>query len=187
LCCSEDRTKDNLKVAIGYLLQTSAQVLQGLYLSNGLDDREKEVKKFLKVQMGEIFGEAQYKATLRRPAELPAESDVQRLRDYCVSQMAELGHMLDTNQYRKLRATIVTRLTLFNARRCGEPAAMTLDEFDAARKGEWIDRQQVELASDEEYDMLKRFKLAYQAGNGTRDLVPVLIPEDTYLNTGETG
>jgi len=55
------------------------------------------------------------------------------------------------------------------------------------RKGEWIDRQQVELASDEEYDMLKRFKLAYQAGNGRRDLVPVLIPEDMYLNAGETG
>jgi len=60
-----------------------------------------------------MFGEAQYKATwqgqerLRRPAELPAESDVQRLRDYCVSQMAELGHMMDTNQYRKLRATVL--------------------------------------------------------------------------------
>ena len=29
-------------------------------------------------------------------------------------------------------------------------------------------------------DMLTRFKLAYQAGKGNKDLVPVIIPEDTF-------
>ena len=192
VCCSEAKPKDNLKVAMGYLLQTAAEVMQGVYLAVGRDEASKEMKKFVKIlkyKWGELFGEALYKATrrgqerLRRPAELPVESDLQRLKEYCVKKMTELSNdyeLLDVADFRRLRAVIVTRLALFNARRGGEPAKMTLDEFAAAKDGEWLDRQHTEYASDEESEFLRRFKLAYQSGKGTKDLVPVLIPEDTY-------
>ena len=78
-----------------------------------------------------------------RPAELPIESDLQRLKEYCVKKMTELGNdyeLLDVADYRRLRAVIVTRLTLFNTRRGDEPAKMTLEEFAAARIGECLDR-----------------------------------------------
>ena len=88
--------------------------------------------------------------------------------------------MWDIHDYIELRNLVCARLTMFNARRGGEPARMTLQEWLDADSEAWIDKDLVENISDPiEQDLLDTFKLACQSGKGSRKLVPVLIPSDT--------
>ena len=43
VCCSETKSIDNLKVAVGYLLQTAAEVMQAVYLAIGRHEATKEI------------------------------------------------------------------------------------------------------------------------------------------------
>ena len=82
-------------------------------------------------------------------------------------------------EYNRLRALIVCRLTLFNARRGGEPSRLLLTQWKDAEANTWIDQQLVRNVEDPiEKSLLGHFKLAYMSGKGTKYLVPVLIPMD---------
>ena len=192
-CCSADDgdVKHNLKLALGYLLKKTAHVLQGLCLIDGSDARYEEAGKFkqvLEFHWGELFGEAVYKADkrrqekLRKPRELPLEDDLQVLRAHCQKVMSELTadeyHILDHREFGRLRAALVTRLTIFNARRGSEPARMTLTDWETGERGEWIDPQTMHHVADEERELLNRMKLVYMEGKGTKDMVPVIVPEE---------
>lgn len=48
-----------------------------------------------------------------------------------------------------LRDALVCRLTLFNARRGGEPSRMVKSELKDALEGKWIDQCRVEFVKDE--------------------------------------
>ena len=71
----------------------------------------------------------------------------------------------------------VARLTIFNARRGGEPAKLELSEWMDADNGVWTKHAQhcEDLELDER---LKSTKIAYQSGKGMK-LVSLMIPEDT--------
>ena len=122
--------------------------------------------------------------TLIKPGEMPLEKDVQILRNVILSQMTVMvqkrDQECDKHRFIKLRKLICTRLTLFNARRGGEPACMLLSDWTDAEKNVWIDPQLVQNVSDPlEKSLLNQFNIFYQSGNGSRRLVPVLIPNDT--------
>ena len=79
-----------------------------------------------------------------------------------------------------MKNLLVSRLTLFNTRRGGEPARMLLSEWKDAEKNAWIDNQRVDcMMGPLEKELMTDMKLAYQAGKGSRRLVPVLFPKDT--------
>ena len=62
----------------------------------------------------------------------------------------------------------------------GEPARLTLREWTDASHGAWIDPELTDKIEDpHERLLLKDRKVAYQAGKGSRKLVPVLFPKDT--------
>ena len=86
----------------------------------------------------------------------------------------------DHHDFVKVRNLIVSRLTMFNARRGCEPARLTLQEWEEAANDSWIDPQLVQTVKDPlEKALFEQFKLAYQAGKGSKKLVPILIPIDT--------
>jgi len=191
MCVSDVGEKHNLKLALGYLLKKAAKVLQGLYLIDGDDEKYEEVAKFQKLlefHFGELFGEALYKADkrrqekLRKPRELPLESDLRVLRKHCRKVMAQLTgdeyKLLEPKEFAQLRAAVVTRLTVFNARRGSEPARMTIADWETGEHGDWIDPQTVHHIDDEERQLLKRMKLVYMEGKGTKDMIPVIVPEE---------
>lgn len=49
----------------------------------------------------------------------------------------------------KLGESLVSRLTLFNARRGGEPSRMMMSEFEDAVNDKWIDWSRVNSVRDE--------------------------------------
>lgn len=83
----------------------------------------------------------------------------------------------DHHDFVKMRNLIVSRLTMFNARRGGEPARITMKEWEEAANDSWVDPQLVETVKDPlEKALFKQFKLAYhQAGKSSKKLVPILI------------
>ena len=120
---------------------------------------------------------------MRKPSAMPDNDDVEALRSFSISEMNAMldrpYDLWDDNLFVKLRNLILTRVTLLNARRSGEPARLTLREWNDASRDAWIDPQLTEQIEDtQERLLLKDMKLAYQAGKGSRKLVPVLFPKD---------
>ena len=111
-------------------------------------------------------------------------SDLILFHDYVLSLIKELVDdpfcVWDKHSYVNLRDAVVARLTLFNARRGGEPSRLLLSEWNDASNGAWLGKYQTSLVTDPiEKALIEQDKIAYQAGKGNNHLVSVLIPADT--------
>ena len=76
---------------------------------------------------------------LRKPEALPLEEDIAKVREYTLTRMQAITKesyvIFDSHNFVELRDLLVSRLTLFNARRGGEPCRLRLVEWeDAAKK-----------------------------------------------------
>ena len=177
--------KAGLKTALYYLIKKFASIVKASYLMQNRDDTATEIDRFLDVfalNKKLIFGDATYilnknrQVNLRRPQSLPSEQDVTKLKTYTLNRISSLDktyEMWDTHSYAELRDLTVSRLTLFNARRGGEPARLLLTEWKDAESDVWLRPQY----SDAELKMFHDLKITYQSGKGNH-LVPVLIPSD---------
>lgn len=188
----EDGTmKPGLKVKIGNLLKTTLKIMKGSYLIQQDDDRAEDIDKFesvLKLRWTRNFGNAEYavlqnrQSNLRQPNHLPNEAELKKVRDYTLSSVKEYVQdgfsFWDSERYITLRNLIVCRLTLFNARRGGEPSRLLISDWQDAKNDKWIDQQRVQSLSSIEKLLLEKYKVMYQGGKGTNHLVPVLVPLD---------
>jgi len=72
------------------------------------------------------------------------------------------------------RSAVVCHLTLFNARRGGEPSRLTLKECDEADNNMWIEWFKTDaVQNSEDKEMLEHCKVVYQKGKN--NVVPCLI------------
>ena len=78
-----------------------------------------------------------------------------------------------------MRDLVCARITLFNARRGGEPARLLLEELAAAFTDAWICKRNLELLSPVKKKIADKLKITYQSGKSQNHLVPINIPEDT--------
>lgn len=184
--------KAGLKLSLGYILKKMIKVLKGEYVMNNEMEKAKEVDLFkdvLDYNWDFLFFSAQVsceakRTNLRKPKDMPLESDVKKLREFILKEMTHITDdvyaQFDSHLFVRLRNLIVARLTLFNARRGGEPARMLLKDWLDAESNVWVDPQLVENITDPlEKKLLEKYKLAYQSGKGSKRLVPVLIANDT--------
>ncbi|KAJ8046374.1 hypothetical protein HOLleu_05024 [Holothuria leucospilota] len=184
--------KSGLKLGLYYLLKKASKVIKATHLMEEKDSEASEIDKFISVlelNYNFVFGDAMYQINinrqknLRKPAALPVEDDVHKLRNYTLDAMASMVNdeyaVWDSHRFSKLRNLTVSRLTLFNARRGGEPSRMSLEEWQQASSNAWIDKQKASLISDPlEKHLLNDLKITYQAGKGNNHLVPILFPAD---------
>ena len=184
----ETKCKASLQVGVSYLLRSSAETLRAVYLIREQDDRADELGKFLIILTnqwknitnkanGEILMRSQ--EILRRPAQLPLEEDIMSLKEYsmtCCNKLLE-NETWTTFDFNQLRTLLVCRLTLFNARRSGEPAKLLLKDWSDAENGAWIDPRFQRNLSPADQLLMGQYKLTYIPGKG-KSLVPLLFPED---------
>ena len=184
--------KAGLKHVLYYLIKSSSNIMKATYLSRDDDQMAEEIDKFIAVLglwKNFIFGDATYhlnkerQKRLRKPQELPLEGDVRKLRNFIVEIIKKITNdtymFWDEHTYVQLRDACVARLTLFNARRGGEPARLLLEEWEDAKHDKWINKQRVEGLDPIEQMLISEIKITYQCGKGNNHLVPVLIPKDT--------
>jgi len=156
-----ERLKAGLKMAYYYLLKKMSKIVKASYLVENEDMKAQEIDKFtevLSLNHNILFGDALYKINntrqtkLRRPDKLPTEQDYQKLRDYSLKRIEQLISdeytLWTATEYCELRDLVLSRVTLFNARRGGEPARLTLQEWHNAREDEWLDANNIDHCSE---------------------------------------
>eukprot|EP00745_Piridium_sociabile_P013732 TRINITY_DN20162_c0_g1_i1.p1 TRINITY_DN20162_c0_g1~~TRINITY_DN20162_c0_g1_i1.p1 ORF type:complete len:353 (-),score=62.96 TRINITY_DN20162_c0_g1_i1:731-1663(-) len=169
--------KSGLKLALGYVLKKAITVLKGHYTQYNKLEQATEIGRFsdvLNLNWDFLFYSAQIeceqrRGVLRKPESMPLEQDVKKLKEYLVSEMHDLlkdeYKIWGSHDFIALRNLAVSRLTMFNARRGGEPARMTVTEWEEAEKKEWIDSNRIQNVSDPiEHALLTSTHLAYMAG-----------------------
>jgi hypothetical protein len=189
-----DGVKHGLKYGLYYLIKNAAKIIKSSMLIADEDDKAAEIDKFvlvLEISHSEMFGDAVYainnsrQIKLRRPDQLPTEEDVSKVRAHSISRMssfynAESGSVFYSGQeFVELRDLTVSRLTMFNARRGGEPARLLMSEWTDAMNNVWIDPTNVVKMNAVDQQLFHEMKVAYQTGKGNNHLVPVLVPSDT--------
>ena len=186
-----DKVKSGLKVAFGYILKNVCKYLHGEYLIQGKDAQATEINRFLAVlnyHWASMFGDAEYansikrQEVLRKPQKLPKQQDIKTLRDFTLKKIQELTDdtylFVANTEYSLLRDLVVSRLTLFNARRGGEPSRLLLEEWNDALNDVWYNNTETVDDPLEKF-LLGRYKLAYQSGKRVK-LVPLLIVDDCW-------
>ena len=182
---SEDKT--GTKLLIGNVIKRVVKVMKGVYLIQKQDDLVSQLDKFVDVltyfwndifKPAEIGAVARRQEILRKPSQLPKEEEVKKLVSYVSSSIEEKLKLLtlDSENFVDLRNLVVTRITLFNARRGGEPSRILLSEWESAKRDEWVDadRLATQFSSEEERNEFLEDKLLYQFGKGSGKLVPVI-------------
>ena len=177
--------KYGTRLTYGYMLKTVAKIMKGVYIIENDMTKSQDIDSFVAVldlNWDFLFYsavlESELKRTnLRKPSSMPLEEDVKKFKDYISSEIKKIVDsqytFVDRHVFVRLRNLIVARLTLFNARRGGEPARMTLKEWEDAKNKVWVDPQLIENVSDPmEKEFIDQFMIAYQAGKGQRKLVP---------------
>uniref|UniRef100_A0A7M5X9K8 SET domain-containing protein n=2 Tax=Clytia hemisphaerica TaxID=252671 RepID=A0A7M5X9K8_9CNID len=186
-----DDLKAGKKASLFYNIKNLAKTLKVNLLIAVKDEEARAVDDFLSIlesSKDNVFGEATQKIhknrqiKLRKPVEMPLEEDIKMLRDHFLERIESFTNdyqLLDSSGYIELRDNVCARLTLFNARRGGEPARMLLENLEEANSGAWLDPRRVNSIEDPfDISLFNSLKITYQMGKGNFKLVPVLIPKD---------
>ena len=149
--------KHGLKLFIDSIILRSIKTLQGHFSETKQDQKSKEMKMFklaYKHRACELFPRARHTCVknslekLRRPSELPHEMDLRKLNAFTQESIAKCTQNFDVSSYAWLRTLIVTRLTLFNAKRGEEASRLLLSEWEDAEKDIWLPGNEIENIHD---------------------------------------
>ena len=169
----EGSIKAGLKIGLGYLLKRVAKFLNGECLIQKKNKEAKEIRRYQEVldfYWAVIFRDAEYKVNvvrhkeLRLPQRLPLEEDVAKLRDWLQTNISSMCsfEFISSSEFADLRDMIVCRLTLFNARRGGEPVRLLLTEWEDADNDVWFGSDLTEEVNDPiEHRLLMRHKSGF--------------------------
>lgn len=167
---SDSNIKYGLKNQLYYLLLRFTDFHIGQMLAT--EGAEKEVQHMrnfvtlLKHHQNSLFGDAKYQINksrqenLRLPSRIPPETEIKALRNYTVKRIAEIGSVKTKSTFVELRNLVCSRLTLFNARRGGEPSRLKMDNWNDRDK--WIP----EDLSAQEKEYFSDMSIMYGTGKG---------------------
>jgi hypothetical protein len=189
---SDGKDKSGLQLALYYLLVKAAKIVKVFYLVNNDSIKSTETGEFLDVlhfSKDTMIGGAIYNTNknrntkLRRVDNLPNSTDVSKLKTHMCSRMQQLLDdkflLWSANEYVELRDLACARLTLFNARRGGEPARLLVSDWTDACNKVWFDKNRIQAMPPDEKELMEKSFVMYQTGKGVNHLVPVIVPEDT--------
>lgn len=135
-----------------------------------------------------VLGDASYhinrawQINLRKPEKLPIEDDVKLLRATILESTekvtSDIYTLIDKRLYMELHNAICVRLTIYNGWQEGEPARLSIEEFQDAISDKWIDKQRSQNLDTLDKALLDKIKIGYQGGKENNDLVSVFIPKD---------
>ncbi|XP_060557541.1 uncharacterized protein LOC132717962 isoform X2 [Ruditapes philippinarum] len=187
----KDKTeKYGLKLLLDAVILRSIKTLMGYFSETMQDEKKKILKVYLEAyryKSSELYPKArqtcvkQSMKKSRRPENLPCEKNLQKLQDYIHINIEKTVQNFHIKDYKLLRTLVVSRLTLFNARRGEEAPRMLLNEWEAAENNVWLPDEQIQkITDDAEKFLVGQYKLCYILGKGKK-FVPVLIPNDIVL------
>ncbi|XP_060554702.1 uncharacterized protein LOC132715677 isoform X3 [Ruditapes philippinarum] len=178
---------------LGNSIKKFVRFLYDQMTNEGLDADAVEADRFLtslRYNWSELFGESEYhvitkRIETRKPSALPNEKDLKLLTQYVKAQLKKLSEdsytFIAEEEFTVLRNLLVTRLTLFNARRGGEPSRLTINQWLEAKNDVWKQNFNVDsLENSDDVDLMTNYKVSYQPGKNDGKLVPVMYPDDCH-------
>ena len=146
------RIKAGLKLGLYYLIKASVKIVKATFLIKDNEHDARILDNFLcifELLKDTIFIDALYQANkdrqirLQKPASLPLKADVQKFLGIYPykDKKIDVFNLITLTGYISLRNLICVRLTLFNARRGGEPPRLFLSELEEANESAWIYHQ----------------------------------------------
>ena len=99
------------------------------------------------------------------------QEDVQKVRLYIVNKIKYIiersFEFIDIQVFISLRNLVCAWLTLFNAKRGGEPPRLFLAEWEDADSSAWISQHHLNALEDKiDRKLAKNTKITYQSGKG---------------------
>ena len=186
------KEKSGLQIAVYYLLTKAAKTLKVFYLIKREKAKASETGEFLDLfreSKDNFIGGAIYNTNknrntqLRRVDNLPQIEDLRKLRNYMSTRITEMTSdeymHWTSSEFVELRDLACARTTLFNARRGGEPARLSISHWTDACNEVWFDRNRIAAMPAEDQEYFNNTRIMYQTGKGVNHLVPVIVPEDT--------
>lgn len=176
----------SLFLKIGYSLQHMARVARAIGIKRENDALKKKCQGFLDLYESEW---SVYTTRVRiqfddkrgkTPQELPLAADIKSLKNFCQEEIKKFLEKGDASkvEWRWFAEVTLCRITTFNARRGGEPSALTLDEWTDAENDKWKRAESLSLLSEAEKQLANRLKVLYILGKRRRQ-VPILFTEET--------
>lgn len=182
-----ERVKHGSMLNLKSVIQRTAKHLKALYDEQGKEDKVKDVTSFIRqftYRVPYIFAESQYRAyertfELRRPTEMPDDESVTKLHEFIETNIMSLTNDFHISKYVLLRQFVVSRLTLYNARRGEEGTQLSLDDWEDAKKRVWVDsgRTYEHIHDTAQPFLEEKCLIAYTRGKGKK-FVPILVPND---------
>ena len=164
----------HLVLKIGFSLRTLILLAKLMYTKSLATDSVKKMKLMLTLYTDDytnFSSNAKVVYELRKgnaPEELPLESDLKQLREYCITEIERLtakGSITKLGDYTKLNKLCLSRVLTFNARRGGEPGKLTLHQWKSTLDDTWKRREDIERLTDPvEIQLASRLKLCYVPG-----------------------
>jgi hypothetical protein len=183
-----NRLKYGLKHAIYYTLLRGAKILEGEALTRkGEETTAHEMASFIKVikhHENIVFADAKYctnkarQERLRLPDRTPDEDAMQTLRTYTVDRIQEICEGdVDKSMYIELRNLTCSRLTIFSARRGGEPARMCMSMW--TKRNKWLKKGTFTALDEGDKLIFKEMHVTFVNGKGNH-LVSCFLPKDCW-------
>lgn len=160
---SENRDKCGLQLAVYYLVMKAAKIQKVLYLIRDNDAKATETAEFMNVlsfSKDSLIGGAMYNTSKnrqtkpRRVENLPRLADNSKLRNHVCARMNTMltdKFFFWSNVEFVERCDIAcARLTLFNARRGGEPAQLQICHWVDSCNKVWFDQNRINTLFAEE-------------------------------------
>ena len=181
LCQDDKSSKPGLNIALGTLLKFSSKFLESHFLITQQKELSRNISEFrsvLTMYYPRIVSAAEYalkekrQRESRKPASLPNEENLKELKSHLRQKIAKFSkeNIKSRNEYVQVRKTLLSEITLLNARRGSEVGRMTLKDY--MDRDTWIS---VDKLSGEDMKIYKSYSVTFLMGKGNR-LVPILIP-----------
>ena len=187
----EGNLKYGLKNSLYYHLLKAAEIQQGEALmvkgdagKNKVEDME-HFMKLLRHNQNAVFGDAKYcinkarQERLRLPERTPCDETMQKLRSFTLARIEDINKLpaedFGRTEFVELRNLVCSRLTLFNARRGGEPCRMVVKQWTDRKR--WLSDASIQRLPPTEKQLFSDMELMYSTGKGNH-LVSCMVPRD---------
>ena len=183
------------KLELVHLFKYAGKVIKDIYAAKHKDSKRQKINGFLELlslyedndtKGYETIGKDRRKHIVRCPPRASRETDIQKLKRYILGRFSSVfgGSQLiwTPKLFVEIRNMAIARLGAFNLWIGIELSDFSIQDWEDAKKHEWIDKDLLNLLKDSEEHLLKQSKLMKFADKErSKRAVPLVVPYDTVV------
>ena len=132
-----------------------------------------------------IFDDAVYELNRRRGSlfektrTTPKQTEMMTIKDCILQRMKHLTTttlgFFSSSKFLELRYIVFSRLIIINGRRNGKPSKIIIEDLNAAKRDEWINKDQLTFLDEFDVALVNSLKRTYIADKGIHTYLLLLV------------